>query len=169
MRLAFTAFLFILQFSSLLAQDASELAKRNGFKSIKLGTPIDSVKGATFRKDFLEKDEFPAKLYETTSPEYMSIGEVAVQRIQLMTYKQLVYKIIVNTDKDARVMKALEKSYGKAIYVVRTSSYSWKAQALSLTFVAHKGDIELTYRCYPVYQMMLDDKGKKLNAIAEEF
>jgi hypothetical protein len=94
---------------------------------------------------------------------------VAVQKIQLMTYKNWIYKIAVTVDKDPRVMRALEKSFGKAVYVVRTTSYSWKTETLSLTFIAHKNDIELTYRCYPVYKMMMDDKGKKVDVIAEDF
>jgi hypothetical protein len=168
-RLVFTI-LFVCGSTLLLyGQDAQELDRRNGFKTIKLATPIDSVKGAVFKKDFLEKDEFEAKLYETENGDYKSIGEVQVREVQLMTYKNLIYKIVVTTEKDARVMQALEKSFGKAVYVVRTSSYTWKGEKLSLAFLAHKNTIELTYRCRPVYRMMQEDKGKKVDAIAEDF
>jgi hypothetical protein len=47
------------------AQDVSELEKRNGFKEIKLGMLIDSVKGAEFKKDLIERKEFATKSYET--------------------------------------------------------------------------------------------------------
>ena len=151
------------------AQNVAELDRRNGFKSIKLGSPIDSIKGAVLKKEFLEKEEFSARLYETESAEYKNIGEVAVGKVQLMAYKNLIYKIVVTTEKDPRLMRALEKSFGKAVYVVRTSRYSWKAETVSLTFLAHKNDIELTYRCYPVYKMMLEDKGKKVDEMAEDF
>ena len=151
------------------AQNVAEMDRRNGFNSIKLGSPIDSVKGAVLKKEFLEKEEFLARLYETESAENKNIGEVAVGKVQLMTYKNLIYKIVVTTEKDPRLMRALEKSFGKAVYVVRTSRYSWKAETLSLTFLAHKNDIELTYRCYPVYKMMLEDKGKKVDEMAEDF
>lgn len=151
------------------AQDADELNRRNGFKSIKLASSIDSVKGATLKKEFLEKGEFEAKLYSAKHDEYKTIGEVEVKDIELMTYSGLIYKIIVSTAKDPRVMKALEKSYGKATYVVRTTSYNWKAEKLSLTFRAHKNRIELIYRSYPVMRKMLEDKGKKIDAIAEDF
>jgi hypothetical protein len=155
--------------SSSQAQDKSELNRRNGFKSIKLASPIDSVKGAVLKKEFMEKDEFPARLYETSAPEYMTVGEVDVREIKLLTYQNLIYKIIVNTDKDARVMRALEKSFGKATYVVRTTSYNWTADQLSLTFQAHKNSIELVYRSYPVLRKMMEDKGKKVDRIAEDF
>ncbi len=152
-----------------IAQDTSELNRRNGFKDIKLGSSVDSIKGATFKKDFKEKDEFEAKLYEVNHSDYKTIGEVEVKNLQLMTYTDLVYKIIVTTSKDSRVMKALEKSYGKATYVVRTTSYNWKAENLSLTFRAHKNKIELIYRSYPVLRKMAEDKGKKIEEIAEDF
>jgi len=47
----------------LQAQNVAELDRRNGFKSIKLGSPIDSIKGAVLKKEFLEKEEFSARLY----------------------------------------------------------------------------------------------------------
>src|SRR5258706_367511 len=99
------------------AQNVAELDRRNGFKSIKLGSSIDSVKGAVLKKAFLEKEEFLARLYETESAEYKNIGEVTVDKVQLMTYKNLIYKIVVTTEKDPRLMRALEKSFGKAVYV----------------------------------------------------
>ena len=168
-RIGFTLLLLTSNLLLLRAQDVTELSRRNGYKTIKLGSPIDSVKGAVLKKAFLEREEFLARLYETETPEYKTIGEVAVQQIRLMTYKNLIFKIVVTTEKDPRLMRALEKSFGKAIYVVRTNCYSWKAETLSLTFLAHKNDIELTYRSYPVYKMMLEDKGKKVDVIAEDF
>ncbi len=117
----------------------------------------------------MERNEFPAKLYETVSPKYKSIGEVSVKDVKLMTYKNLIYKIIVTTDKDPRVMQSLEKSYGKSIYVVRTGTYNWKAEKLSLTFATRNNSVELIYRSYPIFKMMNEDKGKKVVAIAEDF
>lgn len=151
------------------AQDITELNRRNGFKDIKLGSSIDSIKGATLKKEFKEKNEFEAKLYEVNHIDYKTIGEVEVKNLQLMTYKDLVFKIVVSTSKDPRVMKALEKSYGKATYVVRTTSYNWAAENLSLTFKTHKNKIDLIYRSYPVLRKMAEDKGKKIEEIAEDF
>jgi hypothetical protein len=167
-RIGFTLLLLTGNLILLRGQNGDELNRRNGFKTIKLGGSIDSVKGAVLKKEFLERDEFPERLYETENAEYKTIGEVAVEKIQLITYKNLVYKIVVTTEKDPRLMRALEKSFGKAVYVVRTTRYSWKAESLSLTFLAHKNDIELTYRCYPVYKMMMEDKGKKVDIMAED-
>jgi hypothetical protein len=150
------------------AQDAAELNRRNGFKTIKLSGPVDSVKGFIFKKEFMERDEFPAKLYEVEHEDYKRIGEVTVKEIQMMTYKDLIYKLVVTTEKDPRLMKALEKSFGKSTYVVRTATYNWNSENLSLTFRAHKNSLELIYRSHPIIKMMYADKGKKIDRIAED-
>ncbi|MEQ8424402.1 MAG: hypothetical protein RIA63_06810, partial [Cyclobacteriaceae bacterium] len=158
-RLLYTITFFLFQLTS-IAQDDSELAKRNGFKDIQLGMPVDSVKGIKFKKDILEKNEFQAALYEVDNPEYESIGEVKVKKLELKTYKGLVYQIDVITQKDTRLMKGMEKAYGKPKYILPTDSYNWTADSLSLTFKDHsKREIKLTYRSYPVLKMMRIDKG----------
>jgi hypothetical protein len=152
------------------AQDAAELARRNGFKDIKLGTSIDSIRGTEFKKDIKEKNEFPAKLYEVSHPDYKNIGEVSVKKIQLKTYKDLIYEIVVITNKDTRLMKGMVKSFGEPKYILTTDTYNWLGDSLSLTFKNHsKSEIKLTYRSFPVLKRMLVDKGKKVDAIAEDF
>jgi hypothetical protein len=151
------------------AQNSAELNKRNGFKNIKLGYPIDSVKGYLFKQDLKEKGEFPVKQYTVDHEDYKKIGDVAVQDIQLLTYQNLIYKIFVTTDKDPRLMKALEKAFGKATFVVRSGTYNWKAENLSLYFLAGKSSIELTYRSYPLIAKMKADKNRKIDVIADDF
>lgn len=168
-RILYTLIFLIFQFTC-LAQDNSELAKRNGFKDIILGMPVDSVTGIKFKKDILEKNEFPAALYEVDNPEYKNIGEVKVKKLILKTYKGLVYQIDVITHKDTRLMKGMERLYGKPKYILPTDSYNWTADSLSLTFKDHsKREIKLTYRSYPVLKMMRIDKGKKIDDIADDF
>lgn len=162
--------LFLLSQLSCLAQDDSELAKRNGFKDIILGMPVDSVVGSKFKKDILEKNEFPAALYEVDNPNYKNIGEVKVKKLELKSYKGLVYQIDVITHKDTRLMKGMERLYGKPKYILPTDSYNWIADSLSLTFKDHsKREIKLTYRSYPVLMQMRIDKGKKIDDIADDF
>ncbi|MEQ8364253.1 MAG: hypothetical protein RH948_15375 [Cyclobacteriaceae bacterium] len=168
-RTIYTLLLLFFQFAC-LAQDDSELAKRNGFKDIILGMQVDSVVGSKYKKDILEKNEFPAALYEVDNPAYKSIGEVKVKSLELKTYKGLVYQIDVITHKDTRLMKGMEKLYGKPKYILPTDSYNWVADSLSLTFKDHsKREIKLTYRSYPVLKQMLIDKGKKIDDIADDF
>jgi hypothetical protein len=162
--------ILLFSFVYILSNAQSELAKRNGFKDIKLGDLVDSVKGAVFKKDFTELKEFPAKLYEVEHADYQKIGSVEVKHIELKTYKGLIYEIKVSTAKDPQVMKALEKSYGKAIYSIRSEHFYWRApDTLSLVYKGHKNKIELIYRSMPVRKIMYEDKGKKVEEVAEDF
>lgn len=156
--------------TSAFSQDIAELQRRNGFKDLKLGASIDSIKGAEFKKDVKEKNEFPAKLYEIENDEYKSIGEVKVKSVEVKTYKDIIYEIIVITTKDTRLMKGMTKSFGQPKYILVTDTYNWVAETLSLTFKDHaRNEIKLTYRCFPVIKMMFADKGKKIDDIAEDF
>ena len=151
-------------------QNLAELDRRNGFKDLKLGSHIDSVKGSTFKKEFKEKNEFPAKIYEVEREDYMSIGEVKVKQVEVKTYKDFIYEIIVITNKDTRLMKGMEKSFGKPVYILVTDTYNWKTDKISLTFKDHsKNELRLSYRFYPVIKQMLVDKGKKIDDIAADF
>jgi hypothetical protein len=153
----------------LYAQNIAELDRRNGFKSIKLGNPIDSVKEAIFKKDIVELNAFPGKIYESKHADYKSIGEVPVKKLELKTYKDLIYEINVFLPKDPRVMQGLEKSYGAATYSVRMHAYYWKGETLSLTLKGDGKKIQLTYKSAPVIKMMHEDKSKKVDQVAEDF
>lgn len=170
LRSCLLSLLFIGLTLSSYAQMNEELERRNGFKDILLGSPVDSVKGATYKKDLKENNEFPVQLYLVEHPDYERIGEVKVKKLELKTYQGMIYEIDVITVKDPRLMKGLEMLYGKAKYIVPTDSYNWVAPSLSLVFKDHsKKEIRLRYRSYPVLKKMLEDKGKKIDAIAEDF
>lgn len=154
------------------AQDEgeTELDRRNGFKTLKLGIPIDSVKGAEFKKDVKEKNEFPVKLYEVNNHEYRNIGEVKVRSVEVKTYKDVIYEITVITHKDTRLMKGMLRTFGEPKYILTSDTYNWVGKTLSLTFKDHsRNEIKLTYRCFPIIRMMFEDKGKKIDEIAEDF
>ena len=155
--------------SFLSAQNVSELDHRNGFKSIKLGSPIDSIKEAIFKKDIIELKSFPAKIYETKHADYKSIGEVDVKKVELRVYKDLIYEIDVFIHNDPRVIQGLEKSYGAATYSMRLHAYYWNGENLSLTFKGEGKQIHLTYKSGPIIKMMHEDKNKKVEQVAEEF
>jgi hypothetical protein len=155
---------------SFAQEELSELEKRNGFKDIKLGMPVDSVKGLKFKKDFKEKEEFDAKLYEVEHPSYAKIGEVNVKSIELKAYKNLIYEISVITEKDPRLMKALESIYGKADYDMKKETYFWRGQTLVLQFRSpSKHQLEMLYGSITVRNLMKTDKAKKVEAIADDF
>jgi hypothetical protein len=152
------------------AQKIAELERRNGFKELKLGMVIDSVAGYKLKKEFKESDEFEAKLYAIENPNLASIGEVAVNRVEAKTYKDLVYQIHVVTDKDPRIMKALESIYGLADYDMKRETYFWRGKNLVLKFRSYsKNQLEMIYTSFPVLDMMKVDKGKKVQDIADDF
>lgn len=150
------------------SQNIGELEKRNGFKDIKLGMIVDSLKGTRLKKEFKEKEEFPAKLYSVEGTEYANIGETKVAKVDVKTYKDLIYEINVITSKDPRLMKALESIYGKADYDLKRETYFWKSENLILKFRSHsKSQLELVYISYPVLKQMKVDKDQKIDDIAD--
>jgi hypothetical protein len=164
---------FVLIFSSAFAfvqKDTTELERRNGFKDIKLGAIADSVKGVKFKKDFKEREIYPAKLFTVDHPDYAKIGEVKINKIELKAYSSFIYEIAVVTDKDPRLMKALESIYGKAEYDIKNQTYFWKGEGIVLKFREHgKHHLEMVYHSPVVLKMMKTDKEKKVEAIAEDF
>lgn len=166
-----TLLLLVIATLAARGQDTSELERRNGFKDLKLGIHVDSVKGEKkMRKEFKEQGEFPAKLYTVENPDYKKIGEVPVDGIEVKTYKDLVYQIHVVTDKDPRLMKALESIYGQADYDMKKETYFWKGQKLILKFRSvSRNQLEMIYTSYPILAMMKADKGKKVEDIADDF
>jgi hypothetical protein len=151
-------------------QHSVELEKRNGFKDIKLGSMVDSVKGIVFEKDITSKDGQISKVYSVENPGYKKIGEVTVTNLELTAYKGLIYIIKVTTEKDLRLMKGMEMALGKAEWDVRNDQYVWKAEKLTLTFKSgDKNTIELTYTSFPVQQQMKTDLKKKIEEIADDF
>ncbi len=152
------------------SQDISQLEKRNGFKDIKLGMIVDSLRGVKFKKEIKEKDEFPAKLYSVEHPDFSQVGEVKVSEIEVKAYKDILYEISVVTQKDTRLMKALESLYGKADYDMKTEVYFWRTDNMVLKFKSHgRHHLELLYTSYAVHKMMKADKDQKVDDIANDF
>jgi hypothetical protein len=152
------------------SQDISELERRNGFKNIKLGMRIDSLTGAHYKKDSKVNDEFVVKLYTVEDELYSKIGEVAIDKVEIVAYKDLIYEITVVTPKDSRVMKALESIYGLAEYDMKRETYFWKGTDIVLKFRSHsKNKLEMVYTAPHVLALMKEDKGKKVQDIADDF
>lgn len=167
MRFAFLFTLSIIAFCSYGQQ--TELDRRNGFKDIKLASPIDSVKGATFKKDF-KHNGLPVKLYIIEHTDYSSIGEVKINQIEASTYKGLIYQLVVLTERDTRLMKGMESALGKPVYNVRDESYNWSGENVGLKFRSHsRNQLSLDYTSLVVAKMMQEDKKQKVKDIANDF
>lgn len=163
------ACLFITGFQ-LGAQDLAELQKRHGFKDIRLESVIDSVRGTKLKREFKERDEFPARLYSVENTDYTKIGDVKIKKVEVKTYKDLIYEISLVVDKDPRVMKALESLFGVAEYDAKNETYFWKTESLILKFRPEgRNHLELLYTSYVIHKMMKEDKKKKVDDIANDF
>ena len=153
-----------------LVKDYRNLISAVALRILRLATPVDSVKGSKLIKEFKERDEFPAKLFEVENTDYEKIGEVKVHKVELKTYKDLIYEINVITDKDERLMKALESLYGKSEYDMKNETYFWKTDSLILKFKSQgKHRLQMLYISYNVHKMMRGDKDKKVDDIANDF
>jgi hypothetical protein len=167
MRFVFLFVIFLITISSYGQQ--TELDRRNGFKDIKLASPIDSVKGATFKKDF-KHNGVPVKLYIIEHADYSSIGEVKINAIEASTYKGLIYQLVIVTEKDTRLMKGMESVLGKPTYNVRDESYNWAGENVGLKFRSHsRNQLSLDYTSRVIGKMMQEDKKQKVKDIANDF
>lgn len=153
------------------AQSNAELDSRNGFKDIRLGTRADSVQGARLRKEFTDKDNVhPSQRYEVSNSDYASIGEVKVRKLELTAYRNLIQTISVVTDKDPRLMKALESLYGLATYDAKNNRYFWRGDSLVLSYESiSKKELLLEYRSLHVPKLMVKDRERKIDNIADDF
>lgn len=153
------------------AQNNPELDSRNGFKDIRLGSRADSVPGARLRKEFTDRDNVhPSQRYEVSHPDYASIGEVRVRKLELTAYRNLIHTISVVTDKDPRLMKALESLYGAATYDARNNRYFWRGELLILSYESvSKRELLLEFRSLEVPKLMVTDREKKIDNIADDF
>ncbi|MCZ8022887.1 MAG: hypothetical protein O9302_09150 [Cyclobacteriaceae bacterium] len=162
--------LSLLLFHFMVVAQSAELEKRNGYKDIKLGSHIDSVKECSFKQEITNKEGQVLKVYETKHSDYLKIGEVKVDEVELTTYNGLIYSIKVTAEKDPRLMKGMEMALGKAEWDVRNDQYFWKATSLLLTFKSiEKNKVDLTYTSYPIVQKMKNDLKKKVEEIADDF
>jgi hypothetical protein len=156
---------------NLAGAQENELDKRSGFKEIKLGQSIDSIQGVKLKKEFKEDGNVNiSKLYEIEHPNYSMIGEIKVMKIEAKTYRDLIYEIRVFTEKDPRLMKALESVYGLATYDAKNIRYFWKSDKMILTYESKsKRELLLEYKSFTVPKLMSEDKEKKIENIADDF
>lgn len=161
--------LLLLSSTSPAFSQAKEADGMYGFKSLKLDSRIDSVKGAKFLKE-LDKDGVRSKLFEVQNEELMTLGELKVDKIFVRTFKEIVYEIYVEMDKDVRIMKALEKLYGAAGYDGLNQTYFWKMEKFNIRFKSQsKKRIEIIYHSYAYQQMVKDEKNQKVKSLSDDF
>ncbi len=165
-----TVLLIGIMSTTVFSQELTELDKKNGFKDIYLAYPVDSIRGIKLKKEFKEKHNVMAQLYEVDNPDYASVGSVEVKKIELKVYEGLIYEILVIAEKDPKLLKGLEQIYGPAFYNVRSATYTWTGVNVGLTFIANsKKTLELVYTSSIVNKMMREVKDEKIKEVADDF
>ena len=152
------------------AQGVEELDKRNGFKDIKMTSPVSSYEGLEYKKDVEDEVFANAKLYVPKKGHYESIGNIKIHELEVMTYKDSIYKIRVVTNKDPNLYKGLKKAFGEPEYAYRSNKYFWNTENLVLTYVSHsKSKIEMVYFSYVMQRRAKEDKKQVVEDIVDDF
>ena len=132
------AFSIILFFNGVgFSQSVSELDKRNGFKDIKMTSQITDYEGLEFKKE-IDSEIYPyAFQYSRVKGAYENIGGIKIFDLLVNTYDSAVYEIVVVTEKNPNLYKALKKAFGQPEFDYRANKYYWKTDNLRLSYDSH--------------------------------
>ena len=152
------------------AQGVEELDRRNGFKDIKLTSPVSSYEGLEYKKDIEDEVFVNSKVYVPKKGHYESIGTIKIHELEVMSYNDAIYKIRIITEKDPNLYKGLKKAFGEPEYALRSNKYFWGTDNLVLTYVSHsKSKIEMVYFSYVMSRQAKEDKKQVVEDIVDDF
>lgn len=152
------------------AQSISELDKRNGFKDIKLNSPISQYGGLEFKKEIEDELYKEAKLYVAKKGFYESIGSIKVFDVEVKTFKDSIFQIIVVTQKNPNLYKGLKKAFGEPEYHLRKEFHHWTGENLRLSYVPYQKDkLELTYDSFLMREKLKEVKEEVIEDIISDF
>lgn len=153
-----------------IAQDVSELDRRNGFKDIKMASEISAYEGLEFKKE-IEDEVFPqAGLYTAKKGYYESIGSLKIYDLQVKTYKDSIFEVRVVTEKDPNLYKGLKKAFGEPEFAHRSGKYYWKTERLQLAYTSYSSNkIEMVYRSFIMADKLKEEKKQVVEEIVDDF
>ncbi len=153
-----------------VGQDVSELDKRNGFKDIKLNTSVFDYTGLEYKKD-IKDDLFPeAKIFVPVKGNYENIGSLKIYSLEVKTYRDSVFQIVVVTDKDPNLYKGLKAAFGEPEYHYRAGFYHWTTKRLRLSYTPYQKDkIEMKYESFLMRNKLKEDKQQVVEEIVSDF
>jgi hypothetical protein len=165
----FVQIILILVFSTqLLAQNVAELNNRNGFKDLKMNSSVLDYKGLEFKKDIVDNLYPEAKLYVPIKGYYESIGSLKIYDLQVKTYRDSIFQIIVVTDGD--IYKGLKAAFGEPEFHYRAKYHYWMAENLRLSYISpKKNKLELRYESFLMREKLKKDKREVVEAIVDDF
>lgn len=152
------------------SQSIEELDKRNGFKDIQVNTSVLDYAGLEFDKD----DEHPyyqlIKVYKAKKGEYESIGSIKIYDLKVLTYRDSVFRIVVTTEKNPDLYKALKSTFGEPEYHLRNKFHHWTGKNLRLSYIpVGKDKLELTYESFLMKDKLKEDEEEEIEEIMSDF
>jgi hypothetical protein len=150
------------------SQSGKELDRRNGFKDIKLLSEITSYPNLGFSKNI--KDKPKHAIYKPTNGQYKKIGDVSISKLNVYTYRELIYKIEVVVDKDEQLFRSLEKAFGKINSSIASKNSFWEGSKVKLGYsVEGSKKVKLTYSSKEINLIIAQDKKKDIDSLSTEF
>ena len=105
--------------------NAQKVDKVFGFKKIRLEMPVDSLLLVAGGRH-VEKDDV-YDMYEISHTEYFQFGKCRLSRVHVLTFREKVLMISMDTRESRCMLKALTKQFGKATWTSKvTKTYEWK-------------------------------------------
>lgn len=152
------------------SQSIEELDKRNGFKDIQMNSSVLDYEGLEYQKD----DEHPyyknIKIYIPKKGYYQSIGSIKIYDMQVLTYGDSIFRIVVTTEKNPDLYKALKNTFGEPEYHLRNKFHHWTGENLRLSYIpVGKDKLELTYESFLMKDKLKEDEEEEIEEIISDF
>lgn len=142
----------------------SYLEKQNGFREIKLGSNINLY------HDFIKKDSLSLKYfgiwteydYVYSGKEYNKIGNVEINNIFIKVVNNLIYEILITTDKNLELLDLLRNAYGKPTIDENGNLIGWYYENIRCRVIGKSDFYKLFFITYE--DVKLEDKVIKLES-----
>lgn len=165
-------FLILIVFShGILAQDKIHpLDEKGGFQDIMLDSLISQYPGLKEKKK-IDEELFPETiLYVNNKGVYETIGRVKVYSVEVKTYKDRIYEIIVTTEYDPAIYQGLTRNFGEGQYSLRKKAYQWSSHNVALYFKKEKKSrLQLIYHSKRMDRRRRDEIKKSYTDVSDDF
>jgi hypothetical protein len=138
----------------------SQLDSLNGYKILKLGSPIGLYQGKVIAESM-----GVAGTYKVTDPEMLSIGDISLKKVVMQTVADTIRSITLTTDdvNGKNLYLAMYKKFGipNGLADHINSSYIWKTNKLTLSIKKTGNDWNAIYSDVPFEKRLAKEKEKK--------
>lgn len=151
-------------------EEKHELDRKGGFQDIKLNSNIEEYSGLEYKKD-IKEDLYPgAKLYVSKKGSYTNIGKVEVHGVEVKVYKNQIYEIIVEMDKDPAIYQGLTRNFGDSKYNLVEKAYYWRTKNIRLYFKPRdRNRLVLEYYSYVMDRLRMQEIKQSYTDVSDDF